>query len=82
MVRINSDKVTADSWANRLLEVREDEIKNGIVDENGKGISVGISSRNWEFARLVLYGTLKKTDVEMAIKKICYVVQEYDKLLA
>lgn len=81
LIHIKTKKVKAGDLSKRLLEVTDDEIKNGIVDENGKCISLGISARDWEFVRLVFYGTLKPTDTSMAIKKLRFVIQEYDRTL-
>lgn len=77
LVRINNSKITSDDLQKRLLSVTEQEIKDNITDDQGRGIIVKVSARDWSFARIVSYHQITPKDVEMAIKKILYVIKEY-----
>ncbi|XP_026481596.1 probable low-specificity L-threonine aldolase 2 [Ctenocephalides felis] len=72
------DKFTASDLAQRLAFVTEDEITNKITDGQGKGIKVRVSARDWKFARLVFYHQIRERDVQLAIKKILYVLSEFN----
>lgn len=77
MVQILTDKIKSCDFTNRLAEVTPKEIEKGITDPTGKGISVKLSARDWAFARIVIYTNLTDEDVDLAIKKIKYVIEEY-----
>lgn len=81
MVQILTDKIKSCDLGKRLAEVTSDEIVAGITDATGKGISVKLSARDWAFARIVIYTNLTDEDVDLAIRKIKYVIQEYETVL-
>lgn len=78
MIQLKNEKVKSDQLMVRLKTVTDQEIKDGVVDENGKGIVVKAGSRDWSFVRLVLYLQIDDVLVDLAIKKILYVLKEYD----
>uniref|UniRef100_A0A6E8W9H3 Aromatic amino acid beta-eliminating lyase/threonine aldolase domain-containing protein n=1 Tax=Anopheles coluzzii TaxID=1518534 RepID=A0A6E8W9H3_ANOCL len=81
MVEILSKQVHSSDFAHRLATVVPGEMEAGVVDADGKGIAVKVSARDWTFARIVIYTNITDEDVELAIKKIRYVVAEYEKEL-
>lgn len=81
MVQILTDKIKSDEFAKRLANVSSQEIADRITDTTGKGISVKLSARDWAFVRIVTYTNLTDEDVDLAIRKIKYVIEEYQTLL-
>ncbi|XP_055585910.1 uncharacterized protein LOC129738680 [Uranotaenia lowii] len=79
MVQILTDKVKSCELGKRLSTIEAKEIEDGLVDASGKGICVKISARDWAFARIVVYTNLTDEEVDLAIKKIEYVIREYEK---
>uniref|UniRef100_A0A1A9WPR7 Aromatic amino acid beta-eliminating lyase/threonine aldolase domain-containing protein n=1 Tax=Glossina brevipalpis TaxID=37001 RepID=A0A1A9WPR7_9MUSC len=86
LIHMVNPKVRASTFAKRLFEFTENELNENITTgktdrEDKKGIQLKVSSRDWTYARLVLYNQITDKDVEYAIKKIEYVIQEYDNVL-
>lgn len=79
MIELKNPKIKSEQVTKRFKTVTEQEIKDGIVDETGKGIIVKSGSRDWSFVRLVLYLQIDDTLVGLAIKKILYVFKEFDR---
>lgn len=79
MIQIRNEKIRSSDLMERFRTVTEQEIKDGIVDENSKGIIVKSGSRDWSFVRLVLYLQITDKLVDLAIKKILYVLNEFDR---
>uniref|UniRef100_A0A1B0FQQ8 Aromatic amino acid beta-eliminating lyase/threonine aldolase domain-containing protein n=1 Tax=Glossina morsitans morsitans TaxID=37546 RepID=A0A1B0FQQ8_GLOMM len=81
-IHMANPKITANNFAKRLSLVTERELKDNIIadeKEKGKqGIQLKVSSRNWPYVRIVLYNQIADRDVDYIIKKIEYVIQEYD----
>lgn len=78
LIKICDPKISSADLTNRLVTVSSDEIKNGISDENGKEILVKLSARDWSFARIVCYPQITDEDIDLAIKKIIFVIREYE----
>ncbi|XP_030558899.1 probable low-specificity L-threonine aldolase 2 [Drosophila novamexicana] len=78
LVQIKQPKLTANQFAERLAVVEPDELTAGVAGKNGAGIIVKASARNWEFMRLVFYHQVDDELVELAIKKLTYVIKQYD----
>ncbi|KAL9895889.1 uncharacterized protein ACN2A1_006467 isoform 2-T6 [Glossina fuscipes fuscipes] len=83
LIHMINPKISASSFAKRLAEVTQKELNENITitDETGqemRGIQLKVSSRDWTYARIVLYNQISDKDIEYAIKKIEYVIQEYD----
>lgn len=81
LLHLRNKDLIGDKFASRLAKVTSKEIDDGVVAEGNKGIVLKVSGRDWEFARIVLYQQITELDVELAIKKLSYVIQEYDELL-
>lgn len=81
LLHLRHEGLSGDKFASRLATVTEKEINDGIVSEGGQGIVLKVSARDWEFARIVLYQQITEVDVELAIKKLSYVIREFDELL-
>lgn len=71
-----SDKYSGEYISKRLQEVTENEIKDGVTDKNGHGIILKVSSRDWNFFRLVTYFHITDEMVDLAIKKFEYCLKE------
>uniref|UniRef100_A0A1B0FBV5 Aromatic amino acid beta-eliminating lyase/threonine aldolase domain-containing protein n=1 Tax=Glossina morsitans morsitans TaxID=37546 RepID=A0A1B0FBV5_GLOMM len=86
LIHMMNPKISASSFGKRLAEVTQKELDENITttDEVGQeiqGIQLKVSSRDWSYARIVLYNQITDKDIEYAIKKIEYVIQEYDRNL-
>jgi len=83
LIHMLNPKLTASQFSERLKTVTEKELKAGITaDKDGKqGIVVKSSARDWAYARIVLYHQITDYDVELAIKKLVYVIKEFDSAL-
>ncbi|KAJ3645989.1 hypothetical protein Zmor_023603 [Zophobas morio] len=69
MMYLDVSRITAKEVQHRLASVLEtDEIK----------VSVKASSRDQGFVRFVAYWKITKEDVEAAVKKIQFVIKEFD----
>lgn len=79
MVQLIDIDVKATEFVKRLQEVRNEEIAANVTDKDGKGIVVKISARDWGFCRLVVYIQITDEDTELAIKKISFVIREFEK---
>lgn len=75
---MDHEKFTASDLSRRLASITEQEIANRITDEEGRGIVVKVSARDWKFARLVFYHQIREKQVQLAIKKILYVLSEFN----
>lgn len=85
LIHITTDKITASDFAARLGCVTDKELAAGIVADKTNpncGIILKVSSRDWQFARMVLYQQITDLDIDLAIKKLNYVIKEYDSQLA
>ncbi|XP_060648715.1 uncharacterized protein LOC132786248 [Drosophila nasuta] len=78
LLQIKQPKLAADEFAKRLAIVEPEEIAAGVTDKQGAGIVLKASARDWEFMRLVLYHQVDDEQVELAIKKLTYVIKQYD----
>ncbi|XP_065076969.1 uncharacterized protein LOC135700406 [Ochlerotatus camptorhynchus] len=81
MVQILTGKIKSCDFTKRLGEVTPKEIADGVTDAAGMGISVKLSARDWAFSRIVVYTNLTDEDVDLAIRKIKYVIEEYQTIL-
>jgi len=79
LVEITQPKLTASEFSTRLSIVDAGEVEAGVKDKNGAGIVVKASARDWAFARLVLYHQVDDEQVDLAIRKLKYVIGQYDK---
>lgn len=75
---VNEVKISPTDFTKRLATISVEEVANGIVDANGRGIAVQASARDWKFVRFVMYQEIGDEGVELAIKKITYCIQEID----
>lgn len=84
LIHIRSDKITSSDFAARLGCVTDKELAGGIVTDKtnpNSGIILKVSSRDWQFVRMVLYQGITDQDIDFAIKKLNYVIKEYDSQL-
>lgn len=65
----NSKNLTATDFVLRVAEVREDDPCK---------ISIRIGSRNNDSVRFVTWWGISDEDIDLAIKKIVYVIREFD----
>ena len=73
------DNFTPEEFCQRLLQVREDEIANGVTDQNGNGIVIKASARDWQFMRIVIYHQITDELTDLAIKKFKYCIENIEK---
>ncbi|KAH8280958.1 hypothetical protein KR054_005891 [Drosophila jambulina] len=79
LVEITQPKLGASEFAARLCTVEPEELQASLTDSNGAGIVLKASARDWAFARLVLYHQIDDKQVELAIRKLEYVIGQYDR---
>uniref|UniRef100_A0A1L8E2X8 Putative threonine aldolase n=1 Tax=Nyssomyia neivai TaxID=330878 RepID=A0A1L8E2X8_9DIPT len=79
MVQMIDINVKAPEFVKRLQEVKDEEIAANVTDKEGKGIVVKISARDWGFCRIVVYIQITDEDVELTIKKLTFVIHEFEK---
>lgn len=79
MTMVDSKLYPADWLQKRLLTVEDGEVADGIVDNDGRPIILKISSRNKNFARIVMYNDIDDEQVDLAIKKIVYCIKKMGK---
>lgn len=80
MIQLVNEKISSSDFTKRLSEVTELELLNNITaGKSGMGIVIRVSSRDCKFARLVIYRQITDEDVDLAIKKIKFVIHEFDK---
>ncbi|KAH8278503.1 hypothetical protein KR018_004126 [Drosophila ironensis] len=79
LVEITQPKLEASDFAKRLGIVEPEELAAGVTNKSGAGIVVRASARDWAFARLVLYHQVTDEQVELAIRKLQFVIGQYDK---
>lgn len=75
---VKPEKISARHLQEQLASVMEEEIAKGITSCDEKGIIVKISSRDWSFARIVIYHQITDEDVDLIIKKFNYVIPLLD----
>lgn len=83
MIKVNdpNNKITALDLSNRLAEVKDDEVANGVCDEAQKPIMIKSSCKNLSTLRVVIYTQITTELIQLAIKKVCYVMRELDNSL-
>ncbi|XP_017484710.1 PREDICTED: probable low-specificity L-threonine aldolase 2 [Rhagoletis zephyria] len=79
LIRLPNAKFGASEFAERCAKVTREELAAGVFSANKEqGIVLQVSARDWEFARIVLYHQISDADVELAIKKLNYIISEID----
>lgn len=75
-----AERRTPNDLVARLAQVLPDELSAGVCDvaDGRRGIVVRMSSRDWKFARLVVYHQITDEAVDLLIKKLVYCVREWD----
>lgn len=81
LIQINSDRITANDFCERLQSISKQEILDGVKTNSNQGILVKASARDWSYTRVVVYHQITGSDVEYAIKKLTYVIKEIDRKL-
>ncbi|XP_030370840.1 probable low-specificity L-threonine aldolase 2 [Scaptodrosophila lebanonensis] len=79
LMHIKQPKLTSSEFATRLASVEPAELAAGVHGQSPEqGIVLKVSARDWSFSRAVFYHQVDDAQVELAIKKLCYVIKEYD----
>lgn len=78
LIQSKQPKLLAKELSDRLGIVEPEELAAGVTDKNGNGIVIKSCARDWEFMRLVLYCQVDDEQVELTIKKLTYVIKQYD----
>jgi len=72
----NHKKVTALDLSNRLAEVTDAELADGICDSEQKPIMIKSSCKNLTTLRVVFYHQITNELTQLAIKKVIFVMKE------
>lgn len=80
MVRVheNPKKITSLDLSNRIAEVGDNEISNGICDNDKNPIVIKSNCKNLSTLRVVFYHQVNDEMTQLAIKKIVYVIKELE----
>lgn len=74
----NTKNISALTLSNRLAEVLENEVKNGICDDNQKPLMIKSNCKNIQILRIVFYHQIDDELTQLAIKKVLYVMKEFE----
>lgn len=80
MIKIaeNTKKITSLKLSDRLAEVKDSEVPDGVCDANQKPIIIKTSCKNMSTLRVVFYQQVDDELTQLAIKKIVYVIKELE----
>ena len=78
MVSENPKKITSLDLSNRLKEVTDSEVSDGVCDKDQKSIIVKSSCKNLSTLRVVFYQQIDDELTELAIKKVVHVIKELE----
>lgn len=80
MVKImdNPKKITSLNLSDRLAEVKDNEVADGICDKDQKPIMVKSGCKNLSTLRFVCYHQINDELTQLAIKKIVFVIKELE----
>lgn len=72
---VDSQRFPAEKLIQRLEAVTDEEVADGIVDDEGRQIVLRISQRNDDFGRIIVYPGVNDDDIKWAIHKITYCIK-------
>ncbi|CRK88766.1 CLUMA_CG002599, isoform A [Clunio marinus] len=75
----NPKKITSLTLSDRLAQVGDNEINDGICDDEKKPILIKSSCKNLQTLRVVFYHQINDELTKLAIKKVVYVIEELQK---
>lgn len=75
----NSGKITALDLSNRLAEVKDNEITDGVCDGEQKPIVIKSSCKNLSTLRVVFYHQVDDEVTQLAIKKFVHVIGDLER---
>lgn len=80
MIKIeeNSRKITALDLSNRLADVKDNEVGEGICDNEQKPIVIKSSCKNLSTLRVVFYHQVNDEVTQLAIKKVVHVIKDLE----
>lgn len=81
-VNKNSMNIAAQDFCNRLAEVKESEVANGICDEMKTPIIIKSGVKNASTLRVVFYRQIDDQLTQLAIKKVSHIIGEFEALLS
>lgn len=73
---VDPARFPAEQLIQRLAAVTDDEIADGVVDNDGKAIVLQIHRRNKQFARMVIYPGITDDEIDRAIRKLTYCISK------
>lgn len=82
LIQIKSKRIAATDFCERLQSVTKKELLDEVTTIDGRAIVVKAGARDWSYTRIVLYNQITDQDVKYSIRKIVYVIQEYDRNIA
>lgn len=74
----NPRKITALDLSNRLAEVKDNEITDGVCDDEQKPIVIKSSCKNLSTLRVVFYHQVNDEVTKLAIKKVVHVIRDLE----
>jgi threonine aldolase len=77
-VEENSKKITALDLSNRLADVKENEVAEGVCDSEQKPIFIKSSCKNLSTLRVVFYHQINDEVTQLAIKKVVHVIRDLE----
>lgn len=80
LIKLKTDKILLSQVCARLQKITEEEKLNGVVDDKGNGILVKVGPLGQVNIRVCCYLQIDDEMVDLAIKKLVYVLQEFDRL--
>lgn len=75
---MNETKFSPTDFCNRLATIGSNETTEGLKTDGDRPIVVLASARDWKFVRIVMHHEINDADVALVIKKIVYVIKEFD----
>ncbi|EDW80250.1 uncharacterized protein Dwil_GK21059 [Drosophila willistoni] len=77
-LEIKQPDLVGSEFVQDLENVQPDELRAGVKDKNGLGVVVRSCDLTLKSVRLVLYHQIDDEQVELAIKKLTFVIKQYD----
>lgn len=69
--------ITVDKFMERLIQISDKELKDGIFDSNGHGIAVKTIKKNSQVFKMNFYCNIDEESTNLTIKKFVYCINEF-----
>lgn len=78
MLEIKNPRISATDLTNRLITVTPKEVSDGVVEKTNRGIIIKSGAKNDSVVRLVTHIQIDDELIDLAVKKLTYVLKEFD----